>query len=145
MNPRRFLPVALLVPLLATPALAAQGGTDVLDGGAGNDRPVGGLGADTLTGGSGADRFVLRTMEDGADTVLDFDAADGDRLDLSGVLGGFGDRYASLSEDGFVELAAVADGVEVAVDEDGGGDGYLTLVTLKGATVAGLGTDFLVA
>ncbi len=27
MNPRRFLPVVLLVPLLATPALADQGGT----------------------------------------------------------------------------------------------------------------------
>ena len=32
----------------------------------------GNVGADTLTGGDGADRFVYRTLNDGADTITDF-------------------------------------------------------------------------
>lgn len=56
----------------------------ILNGGAGNDLLQGGSGNDQLSGGTGADRFVFATGAFGDDRVLDFSAADGDRLDLGG-------------------------------------------------------------
>ncbi|WP_376095186.1 calcium-binding protein [Roseomonas sp. CCTCC AB2023176] len=59
---------------------------DDLFGGAADDVLTGGAGRDFLTGGDGADHFVF-TAEDGPsadrDTVLDFDGAEGDRIDLT--------------------------------------------------------------
>lgn len=52
---------------------------DILKGGPGDDRLDGGEGRDILAGGAGADVFVLRPGE-GADRILDFDAAEGDRM-----------------------------------------------------------------
>jgi VCBS repeat-containing protein len=48
---------------------------DVLDGGAGHD---------TLTGGSGPDTFVFHAGEGNGDTVVDFSAGDGDKLNFVG-------------------------------------------------------------
>ncbi|MBE9155571.1 type I secretion C-terminal target domain-containing protein [Nodosilinea sp. LEGE 06152] len=67
-------------------------GDDLLVGGAGNDILYGGGGANTLVGGAGADVFRLNSpgaydpLVGGGtdtDTILDFNAAEGDRLDLS--------------------------------------------------------------
>lgn len=70
-------------------------GRDTLSGLAGDDRLVGGLGGDTLTGGSGADDFVFSLVSDsirtssgtahlaGRDLITDFNAAEGDLIDLS--------------------------------------------------------------
>jgi Ca2+-binding RTX toxin-like protein len=55
---------------------------DTLAGDEGNDRLSGDLGSDRLTGGAGADTFVIRTGG-GADTVTDFNAAEGDRILLA--------------------------------------------------------------
>ncbi len=69
--------------------LLGNTGNDILDGGAGNDILVGGAGADRLTGGDGADifRFLLATDSlpgaNSRDIVTDFDAAEGDIIDLS--------------------------------------------------------------
>ena len=82
--------------------------------------------------------------EDG-DTNADLKASDGDRLDLRGVFGGTGQKYAELSSKGFVKAAAVTGGVQVSVDADGGGNGYAPVATLQGLTPATLGTDFLIA
>ena len=65
-------------------------GGDRLDGGAGDDVLIGGAGNDTLYGGSGADRFVVTKASIGGatvetDTIKDFNAAEGDIIDLSGV------------------------------------------------------------
>ena len=59
-------------------------GDDHLDGGAGNDQLEGGRGADTLSGGKGADTFIFASPLDGkADTILDYNAAEGDVLQLN--------------------------------------------------------------
>ena len=56
-------------------------GDDVLSGGAGNDWLAGDRGSDTLAGGAGAD--VFHTWSEAAiDRVLDFNAAEGDRVNL---------------------------------------------------------------
>ena len=55
---------------------------DTVSGDEGDDRLSGDLGNDVLTGGAGADRFVLRAGA-GADTVTDFNMAQGDRILLA--------------------------------------------------------------
>ncbi|MBR0651508.1 calcium-binding protein [Roseomonas terrae] len=73
--------------------LGGIGGDSIL-GGAGNDSIIGGSGGDTLSGGPGADRFVYDDGDSGVikagqlvayDTILDFNRAQGDRVDLSAV------------------------------------------------------------
>ena len=69
------------------------GGTedDRLFGDGDNDTLVGGLGADKLTGGSGGDVFQFRSAEESgfkgaaADEILDFSAAQKDKIDLSQI------------------------------------------------------------
>lgn len=60
-----------------------------ITGNDGANRLAGGLGADTLTGGLGADRFVwddVAESPDGAfDVVVDFNAAEGDRILLGRI------------------------------------------------------------
>jgi Ca2+-binding RTX toxin-like protein len=58
-------------------------GNDTLDGGAGRDTLSGGQGADVLRGGADADIFRLTFGETQGDAILDFNAAEGDRLVLS--------------------------------------------------------------
>ncbi|WP_224638955.1 Ig-like domain-containing protein [Vibrio vulnificus] len=69
-----------------------RGGDDVIDGGlgddtlygqGGNDTLIGGLGNDILTGGDGADIFKWVDMETARDLVTDFNASQGDKLDLA--------------------------------------------------------------
>lgn len=56
-------------------------GSDSLSGGAGNDWLSGDLGADMISGGAGADIFHSWGAA-GVDRVLDFNAAEGDRVQL---------------------------------------------------------------
>lgn len=69
--------------------LGGGSGSDTLYGGADNDLLIGGTGNDTLTGGAGADTFVFG-VGDGLDLVTDFDASEGDRLQLDDALWGGG-------------------------------------------------------
>jgi Ca2+-binding RTX toxin-like protein len=68
--------------------LEGLAGDDVLNGGAGADTLAGGAEADTLYGGSGADSFVFNSAPGAgqADTVMDFSAADGDKLLLDSAV-----------------------------------------------------------
>jgi serralysin len=52
---------------------------DVIDGGSGDDWLSGDRGADTITGGTGADTFHGFAGA-GLDRILDFNAAEGDRV-----------------------------------------------------------------
>lgn len=68
--------------------LYGDDGADTVAGGAGNDRLIGGTGRDSMTGGTGADFFVFDDRDFGgatmksADRILDFNRAEGDRIDL---------------------------------------------------------------
>jgi serralysin len=57
-------------------------GADTLYGEAGNDLLSGDLGNDVMYGGAGADRFTIRAGG-GADWVADFNAIEGDRIQLA--------------------------------------------------------------
>jgi serralysin len=69
--------------------LVGSDGNDVLAGQAGDDVLDSGRGADRLIGGEGADRFLFRAVGAsaadvrGQDTIVDFERADGDVIDLS--------------------------------------------------------------
>ncbi|WP_421682630.1 retention module-containing protein [Stutzerimonas urumqiensis] len=68
--------------------LQGLAGDDTLDGGSGADSLLGGLGDDILIGGSGADTFAWQAGDTGQDVIKDFDAGEGDRIDLSDLLVG---------------------------------------------------------
>ncbi|UGS42431.1 retention module-containing protein [Pseudocitrobacter corydidari] len=79
------------------------GGDDILQGGEGNDTLFGGTGNDTLTGGSGSDIFTWLKGDDGHDIIKDFNIEQGDRIDLSDLLGDSIDNladYIRVSDDG---------------------------------------------
>lgn len=109
-------------------------GDDFLNGNAGNDVLIGGPGMDLLDGGSGADRFVL--AGDAADKIEDFSAAEGDVIDIAGVLAGmtsFTGSAASLAfSQGYVYLVQNGDHTEIKVDPNGGthGAGDITVGTV---------------
>jgi Ca2+-binding RTX toxin-like protein len=98
-------------------SLYGGGGRDTLQGLGGDDRLYGDGGGDHLTGGAGADTFVYRELSDslrssaaggtvGRDTVMDFDASQGDQIDVSALgFTGLGDGHGhtlkvSVSADG---------------------------------------------
>lgn len=67
-------------------SLAGSAGNDTLTGEDGNDTISGGAGANRLTGGAGTDRFVIGTDTVAAsDTIVDFDAAGGEIIDLTAL------------------------------------------------------------
>ena len=71
--------------------LTGNDAADKLNGLAGNDTLIGGLGKDTLTGGVGSDLFKFISLNDSsplpkqADTITDFNHAQGDKIDLSDI------------------------------------------------------------
>ncbi|WP_313305939.1 retention module-containing protein [Stutzerimonas balearica] len=81
----------LLYGLQGNDTLDGGTGNDLLVGGAGDDILIGGLGDDQLTGGSGADTFTWKAGDLGKDSILDFNASEGDRIDLSDLLQGEND------------------------------------------------------
>jgi Ca2+-binding RTX toxin-like protein len=71
--------------------LYGREGNDVMYGEAGQDRLEGGSGIDTMIGGLHADTFAWSAISDTgttmstSDQVVDFNPAEGDRLDVSGI------------------------------------------------------------
>ena len=119
--------------------MSGRGGDDILSGG---------LGADRLEGGSGADLFVFGEVDAGRDLIADFNAAEGDRIDLSAI-----DAVAEtwFEDDAFQfvggaaftgtagELrvaAASAGGWEVSGDCDGDGVADFTILVVSPAPLA---------
>lgn len=82
--------------------VVGSGADDAIFGSRGANRITGGLGADQLTGRGGADTFVWRSAAEAGDLVTDFNAAQGDRLDLAALdadLGRAGDQAFRLVAD----------------------------------------------
>jgi serralysin len=99
-------------------------GNDQLTGGDGADTLIGGAGGDTMTGGAGADTFVFKFVTESTgtgasrDLILDFNAGEGDRIDLTGI-----DARSSVAGDQpftFVTWYTKKPG-EVMVSAEGGG------------------------
>lgn len=113
--------------------LYGNGGNDFLWGEAGDDDLYGGTGADVLFGGNGADDFFF-TSTDAIDEIIDFETEDGDRLDISNILVGFG---GGDDIDDFVLFTTTADGdTMMSVDVNGtvGGVNFVDVAVLLGNT-----------
>jgi Ca2+-binding RTX toxin-like protein len=78
-----------------------RGGMDVIFGRAGNDTLNGGGGGDWLQGNAGADTFDYDNAADSThsapDFIADFSSAEGDRIDLDGLLQSLGFQTASIN------------------------------------------------
>lgn len=86
-------------------------GNDTIYGGPGDDEIWGGAGDDQLWGGSGADTFGF-VIGSGDDLIFNFDASEGDRLDLQGQSytvdhDAAGDVVLALSGGGEVTLVGI--------------------------------------
>lgn len=127
--------------------LVGTAGADTIRGGSGDDTVVGLGDNDVLTGGGGTDLFRFVAPADRLDRLADFDAASGDRLDISAILDGVAHpaSLAELQAQGFLLLVEKPSGVRMKVDANGGGDGFVGLVHLGGDSLAALGDHFLIA
>jgi Ca2+-binding RTX toxin-like protein len=109
-------------------------GNDFLDGGPGRDLLFGGPGNDTLTGGADADRFFLLSLPDRGDQLLDFNATEGDVLDLSALFDG--QANAGNINDFLQFNPSGVNDIQVSADIDGASTGFdfLQVVTLVDPT-----------
>jgi len=98
-------------------------GDDFVAGNLGDDVLNGNLGNDTLVGGAGADRFVFATGG-GADTVSDFEFAQGDRIQVAAGM-----------------TWTIADGPNGAVVSFGTGD----QITLTGISATSVTSGWIIA
>ncbi|ASY65854.1 T1SS secreted agglutinin RTX (plasmid) [Sinorhizobium sojae CCBAU 05684] len=108
---------------------------DTLIGSAFDDKLYAGAGSDTLTGGAGADIFVIADdeLQLGIDDVItDYDAAEGDVVDLSALLG----ELASGTLDQHVQVVQDGANANLQVDTDGGGDTWQTVAVLENFSVS---------
>jgi Ca2+-binding RTX toxin-like protein len=122
-------------------------GADTLLGGGGNDVLVGGRGVDVLTGGAGQDTFRFEHALDAGDTIADFDATQGDRIDVAPLLAalGWAGNVADALAQGLFRLEAVSGGARLVLTMPGAA--ATSLVVLQGvlpstplAAVLGLDT-----
>jgi Ca2+-binding RTX toxin-like protein len=113
-------------------------GSDILVGGAGNDILMGLGGEDLLTGGGGADTFRL-TDALAADTITDYNLAQGDTVDLSALLDQAliqGGSQGNLSD--FVKLTNQGPDRVLQIDANGtaGGSSFTTVAIFSPAAPA---------
>jgi Ca2+-binding RTX toxin-like protein len=108
--------------------------TDWLTGNEDNDVLYGNAGADYLWGGTGADKFVFDAAPStGKDTIYDFSAAQGDKLDFSAILETFNPATHAITD--FILKTTVGGNTTLSIDADGKGAGAsVAAVTLNGVT-----------
>ena len=109
-------------------------------GGSGDDGLAGGPGNDTLTGNEGANSFILAQVGS-VDTVTDYSFAQGDELDLSGLLDAAFAAGDNIND--FVRLQQDGADVTVQVDTTGPSDGanFVNVAVLAG--YGSSNTDFV--
>jgi Ca2+-binding RTX toxin-like protein len=123
-----------------------QEGNDKLFGDAGNDTLYGGSGHNELRGGAGADTFVIdgnavaETLAHGtqmADLILDYNKDEGDKIDLSELLGGVSNvnsgnigQYAHIVAD-TSGGSGTTHALQVDLDGTGNASGFVTVAYLN--------------
>jgi Ca2+-binding RTX toxin-like protein len=125
----------------ASETLSGGGANDLLFGNGGNDTLIGGAGNDLLVGGLGADTFKFsETGSANLDKILDFSNAEGDKIDLSGLLDGIAGVAANGSNLGnYVQLTQ--NGSDLSVKVDTSGTGNFSGTSHDVATLVGYGTS----
>ena len=132
----------LAVEIITNDGLTRIGGNDILNGGAGNDLIFGqegddiingGYGTDILYGGSGADVFIFEALQN-TDTIKDFNALEGDTLNLSDLLVTYNPAQDAIND--FVFLLEENGNTSVLVDSSGSDPvtGAIEVVILEGVT-----------
>ncbi|WP_085902399.1 DUF5801 repeats-in-toxin domain-containing protein [Kiloniella majae] len=122
-------------------------GDDIIIGGIYEDRMSGGAGDDTLTGGDAADVFVFKADSVGGnDTITDFDASEGDVIDLSALLSGFtvGNNNAStaIALKDYLSLSEESGDTVLTIDHDGvGGSDVTTTIRLDNVNLLNGGSS----
>jgi lysophospholipase L1-like esterase len=125
---------------------------DIIVGNNSSNEIKAGEGADEITGNAGADLFIYETVNDGEDILTDFDATEGDQIQISAA--GFG---IEAGDEMFVSglnpqpignnaniLYDTSSGV-LSFDIDGSGtENAVTLATLSGAPALGV-NDLIIA
>ncbi|MEY8800926.1 family 16 glycosylhydrolase [Leisingera sp. XS_AS12] len=108
---------------------------DRITGDAADNVITGGGGADYLTGGSGGDTFVYGTaaLDGKRDYVADLSIAEGDSLDLTGIIAHYG--WTAAEFEAAVRFTEDAMGTELSID---GPDGLLPLAYFHNVSAADL-------
>ena len=115
-----------------TVADVAPEDNDTLHGGDGQDLLLGGDGHDILYGEEDADIFYFRDGDSGTDTIRDFDAAEGDRIDISEFL----EDYDAASDDihDYIGTAQEGGNTYLNINPDGVGLEATTVAILEGVS-----------
>ncbi|PWR25134.1 calcium-binding protein [Zavarzinia aquatilis] len=132
--------------------LVGDAGNDTLNGGTGDDVIIGGRGTDRLIGGTGADIFVFQAVTDsratgsGADRIVDFNRAEGDRIELSALAS---DPVSFIGTDRFSgtgpEIGYAVSRHEVVLSGDFDGDGRVDFTLRVHGVEALYATDLVLA
>jgi Ca2+-binding RTX toxin-like protein len=112
-------------------SLRASDGDDLILGGDGQDYISGSRGADTMNGGGNADRFSFESLEELAnadsgatDFIRDFSHAQGDQIDLSGLVSNHGasggGEFTFIGTDEFS-----GNGAEVRIEQGRNGNSFV--------------------
>jgi VCBS repeat-containing protein len=116
----------VLVALDGGNTLNGEGGSDLLLGGDGADRLIGGLGNDMLAGGKGADTYkwgasagIEAPGAANADTIVDYNYMDGDKLDLSALIDANFEAGDNINN--FISVQGSGNNITVSVDPNGAG------------------------
>ena len=122
--------------------LYGNAGTDYLYGGAGNDTLWIDMGEDLYSGGADADTFQFNLSSinnqsnpaQGMNTITDFNASEGDVLDITNILSGYDPLNDDIAD--FVSLSDDGTNSFLAVDQDGLDTSYsfITVAQLNGVT-----------
>jgi hypothetical protein len=113
---------------------------NVLIGGPGNDVFHLGRGGDWVAGGAGADTFAYASTPWVGGGITDFNAAEGDRIDVSGLLQSSGYGGSDPFADGFLKLTSDSSGnAQLWSDmNQPGNSGWWLVATLDGVSTSSL-------
>ena len=117
-----------LVGTASADILLGEEGEDTISGNTGEDIIIGGLDDDILTGGADGDVFVWTQMDNAVDSVTDFDASEGDKLELRDLFDDVSGTDMSTLLDDFEsgDFSGQVNGITLSVTEDSG-DSTLTI------------------